>query len=237
MKNNKLLWGIAGIIILVIGGVLVLGLKKSNREAKEQSYVEQAQSGNIPGAKTSSRNNKKINIVGSIKPGEEKEIVFMMHDYSTVSKDTHDLEAQKKQRKPLQGKITTRLKEVGSLKELDSLHKARGDYQYYYVIYEIKGNSSNPKGNTIHPQTAEETGWDPAPQFVVYQDGKTKYPSSVYRRSILRAKNYEAPLFTPDFNQEKWQIMAAGWKLNSKPTILFKYISPDGKANYLKVED
>ena len=82
-----------------------------------------------------------------------------------------------------------------------------------------------------------QTGWDPAPQFVMIEDGDDNYPSSSYSRPLLQSLGYDASLSGPDFTEE--EVWVAVWKVEegSTPQIALKYIDMDGKAHYLEFEE
>jgi len=180
----------------------------------------------------------KVAFSGTIGKNEEKFITFMMHDYKDAPKDAKTLQETKDALIPLEGNIDIRIVEIGETKEIDLTHKASEGKVLKYIIYEIKGRSDNPDGNTIHPSQVYETGWDPAPQFVNIVDSDDKYASSSYSRPLLKAKDYDAPLGGPEFTTAEWQPAANVWNVSEKDDLVlaFKYIDMSGEEKFLEVQ-
>jgi hypothetical protein len=61
--------------------------------------------------------------------------------------------------------------EIGRTDQTDDVHQASEGKEFYYIVYEYLGDENNPNSLTIHPRSMNETGWDPAPQFVIMKDG------------------------------------------------------------------
>jgi len=161
-----------------------------------------------------------------------------MYDYSDVPQNVHSFTEIKKYRKPLKGKGSFRIKEIGETKEIDKFHQAKEGKVLRYIIFEFKGDSNNPAGNKIHPFHFSETGWDPAPQFVAILNGKEKYASLYYQRAMLKKKGYQAPLGGLELTRSEWTPQVTVWQMEEKEKVTFalKYIAPGGNPHYLKVK-
>jgi uncharacterized lipoprotein YehR (DUF1307 family) len=183
--------------------------------------------------------NAKISYSRSISKDEEIDIEFMMHDYAETPKDPKDLQETKDALIPLKGKVSIKIKEIGTTEEIDKYNKAGEGKTYQYIIYEFKGDASNPDSNTIHPSKLNETGWDPAPQFVTIINGEDDYPGSYWENDLLIAKGYDKIRLSTDFTVSEWITKAAVWEVDKKdkPEYAFKFISTEDETVYYEVSD
>jgi hypothetical protein len=182
--------------------------------------------------------NKTINFIRTVKKGEIINIKYRLRDYKDVSNKNQSLKAVESNLINLSGEASFRIKEIGQTTKLDSIHKAKGDKTYYYVIYEFKGSSETPTSKTIHPGSLFETGWDPAPALVIITtDNKPHYPSSA--NSWLFAKK-QGLIKSLDIklNNGQMETTAAVWNIdqNEKPVLALKYVDLRGEIKYIKIE-
>jgi hypothetical protein len=248
MDNKTLIIILVAGVALVGGGIFVWqkgkgqeelkgfeGLENLTGEEQAEKVLEEAQktleeqTGGQEGA---------ISFEKTIGKDEEVTVKFMMHDYSNVPDDPESLQETKESLIPLEGQASFKVKEVGTVDEIDEFHQAGEGKTFHYIIYEFKGDASNPKGATIHPTMLAETGWDPAPQFVTIVDGDDKYPSSGYAHGLLTLKGYDVPIVSNvNFTTTEWSIQAAVWKVDqgTTPTYAFKYIDTAGNPRYFKL--
>lgn len=228
MGNKRIL------IIAIAGIVLIVGiyfLVKGNK-GSEDTVLENAQ-GTL---EEQEGEESKISFDGSISKGEVVDVEFRFRDYKDVPDDPETTQETIDALIDLEGNVSFEIIKTGRIDQADNFHKAGEGKELYYVIYNFKGNTDNPKGNTIHPSMISQTGWDPAPQFVMIEDGDDDYASSSYSRPLLQSLGYDASLSGPDFTEE--EVWVAVWKVEegSTPQIGLKYIDMEGEAHYLEVE-
>ena len=229
MGTKKIL--IIGIIgIVLIGGIYFL--VRGNKESEDTTL------GNAQGTLEEQQGEEtKISFDGSISKGEVVDVEFRFRDYKNVSDDPETNQETIDALIDLEGNVSFEIIKTGRTDEADSFHQAGEGNELYYVIYNFKGNTDNPSGTTIRPAMISQTGWDPAPQFVMIEDGEDDYASSSYRRPLLQSLGYDASLSGPDFTEE--EVCAAVWEVEegSTPQIALKYIDMDGEAHYLEFEE
>ena len=223
--SNKHILIIAIVIIALIGGIYLLVKKKGS---SDDNVLDNAQ-------KTLEEQEVDISYDRTITEGEVVDIEFRFRDYKNVPDDPKDNQETIDALIDLEGNVSFEIMEFGRTDQADSFHQAGEGKELYYVLYNFKGNLNNPKGNTIRPAMISQTGWDPAPQFVMIEDGEDDYASSSYRRPLLQSLGYDASISGSDFNEE--EVCAAVWKVDegTTPELALKYIDMDGVAHYLKV--
>ncbi len=136
------------------------------------------------------------------------------------------------------GTISFTINEIGTLDQIDSVHSAGEGKTYYFIKYEFKGSMDNPSGSKIHPHSLDETGWDPAPQFVVVLDDATKYQSVANSHLLAQKYDYETSSFRVNFQTNEWTNYVSVWRLDKglQPTFALKYIDPNGNTKFIKVK-
>ncbi len=235
MKNKQVV--ILALVLVLLGGLFLATKKRSKLPSSktQQTALELAHKNlrELTGEK------EKSSFDGEIKKGQEVTLKFLMHDYSQVPKNAKSFQEIKEGLKPLEGQASFKVKEIGETTQVSALNKARQGKKFYYLIFEFKGDPSIPQNGLVHPQFLQETGWDPAPQFVAIINGKDHYSKSLYARSLLKSKGYNPPLGSTPLNSSEWTTQAAVWivETKSKPTLALKYIAPDKSVHYLKVKE
>lgn len=158
---------------------------------------------------------------------EEAGVTFRMRDYANAPKEYDSLSEMEAALIDMEGTVTFKPTESGSLDAIGN-DTAPDGQTFYYVLYEFKGDPSNPDSNTIHPSMSHETGWDPAPQFVMVMDGDTDYPGSYYENDLLETKNIEET--DEEFTDSEWSTQAAVWEaeVGADASFGILYTAPDG---------
>ena len=229
-------------LILILGGLVIVGgifITLKSKIAKkppletDENIVEESQKTleEMQGI------NGKISFEKTVNKGEVLEINFRFRDYKNIPQNSSSFKEIQDSLITLPGKASFKIIESGVIDKIDDFHKAHSGKSLLYLLYEFKGDASNPEGDTIHPYSLSETGWDPAPQFVIIIDGKDKYASSYYTRSMLRSKGYEAPLGGIKIAHTEWVTNAAVWEIDQDviPIVALKYIDLQGGVHYIKV--
>jgi hypothetical protein len=229
-KNTKLIITIAVVLtLLVVGGIFLFKKDKTSTD----SVLDQAQEtlDEMQGEESD------ITFDGSISQGESIDILFRFRDYANVPDDPETLQETEDALIPVEGNATIKITEIGRTDQIDEFHQASEGKELYYIVYEYIGDENNPNSLTIHPRSMNETGWDPAPQFVIIEDGDDDYSSSTYSKSLLESLGYDASSFGPDLNEEA--VWAGVWEIEEgiTPTVAFKYTDMDGVVHYVKVEE
>ena len=219
------------VVVLVLAGsiyLLVKGDKDSNEDILKNAQGTLEEQGG---------EESEISFEGTMSQGEVVDVEFRFRDYKDVPDDPETLQETEDALIPVEGSVSFEIIKTGRTDQADSFHQAGEGKELYYVIYNFKGDSDNPKGSTIRPSSISQTGWDPAPQFVMIEDGEDDYASSSYRRPLLQSLDYDASLSGPDFTEE--EVCAAVWEVEegSTPEIALKYIDMDGEAHYIEFKD
>ena len=229
-KNTKLIIISAVVILSLIGGFLLLRNSKEDKSA--DSILENAQE-TLDEMQGKDSN---ISFDSTITQGESVDIAFRFNDYSNVPDDPETLQETKDALIPVEGNASFEIIEIGRTDKTDDFHQAGEGKELYYVVYEYSGNKNNPDSVTIHPRSIDETGWDPAPQFVLIENGEDDYSSSYYSDSLLESLGYDPSFSGPDLNET--DVWANVWEIDegTTPKMALKYIDMDGGVHYLKVD-
>jgi hypothetical protein len=215
-------------IVAVIGGVLLLRKGEKSEDTtseKTQQTLEEMQG-----------QESETSVDGRISEGESIDITFRFRDYKDAPENPETLQETKDALIPVEGNATFKLIEIGRTDKTDNFHQAGEGKELYYVVYEYIGDENNPDSLTIHPRSISETGWDPAPQFVILDGNDEDYSSSSYSRSLLESLGYDASLSGPDLNET--EVWANVWEIEEglNPEIVLKYIDMDGGVHYVEVK-
>jgi hypothetical protein len=230
-KNTKLII-ISGVVLLsIIGGFLFL--RNGKEDKSTDSVLENAQEtlDEMQGEES------EISFESSITQGESVDITFRFSDYSDVPDDPETLQETKDALIPIEGSASFEIIEIGTTDQADNFHKAGEGKELYYVIYEYSGDENNPNSVTIHPRSLNETGWDPAPQFVLIEDGEDDYSSSSYSDPLLESLGYDPSFSGPDLNET--DFWANVWEIDegTTPQMALKYIDMEGTPHYIEVKE
>jgi len=165
---------------------------------------------------------------------EEVPFEFRLRDYKDVPKDVQSFEGIEKALITLTGKATIKVKKFGSQDKL-KLTEAKQGKTYYYALYDFKGSSTNPKGNSIQPTVLGQTGWDPAPALVLIIDGQEKVSSNPL--FLLQALNIPID-YHHELTRDDWISYAGQWQADKglQPVLAIKYYDPQGNKKYIKIE-
>ena len=228
--SNKQVLIIAIVIIALIGGVYSLVKKKGS---SDDNVLDNAQKT----LEEQEGEEEDISYDRTIIEGEVVDIEFRFRDYKDVPDDPETVQETIDTLIPVKGNVSFEIMELGRTDKADNFHQAGEGKELYYVLYNFKGSEDNSDSLTLHPMSISETGWDPAPQFVMIENGEYDYASSSYRRPLLQSLGYDASLSGPDFNEE--EVCAAVWKVDegTTPELALKYIDMEGDVHYLKVEE
>ena len=231
IKNNPKLIIILSIVVIisVVGGVFLF-----NKERKSaDSVLEETQKtlDEMQGEES------EISFDGSFSEGENIDITFRFRDYSNVPDDPETLAETEEALILVEGKAGFKIVEIGTIDKIDNFHQAGEGKELYYVVYEYKGNENNPDSVTIHPSSISETGWDPAPQFIIIDNGEDDYSSSYYSRSLLEFLGYDALLSGPDLNEEDVWVNVWEVDYSTIPQLALKYTDMSGDVHYIEVEE
>lgn len=230
-KNTKLII-ISGVVLLsLIGGFLFLRNRKEDEST--DSALENAQEtlDEMQGEES------EISFESSITQGESVDVIFRFSDYSDVPDDPETLQETKDALIPIEGSASFEIIEIGTTDQADDFHQAGEGKELYYVIYEYSGDENNPDSVNIHPRSLNETGWDPAPQFVLIENGEDDYSSSSYSDPLLESLGYDPSFSGPDLNET--DVWANVWEVEegTTPQMALKYMDIDGKAHYIEVKE
>jgi len=230
-KNSKLIIILAVVLILsVLGGIFLLRNKKE--DTSSDSVLEKTEET----LEEMSGEESEISYDGDISVGEDIDIVFRFRDYANTPDNPETVQETKDALVPVEGKATISLIKVGTTDKTDNFHQADEGKELYYVVYEYIGDTNNPDSLTIHPRSIDETGWDPAPQFVILEDGEEDYGSSYYSDSLLESLGYDSST-DPDLNESGFWANVWEVEEDSKPEVVFKYIDMEGEIHYLEVKE
>lgn len=229
MKKN---YSKTTIMMLAIALVLFMGAGCNQSEDNDvvdesQKTLEEksGQAGDISYEKTAGFN-------------EEIDINFRMRDYKDAPDDYNSIDEMRETLIDLEGKATIKVLDIGTTKEIGKIKKAAEGKTFVYVIYEITGAEKNQTSLTIQPRRHDQTGWDPAPQFVTIIDGEDDYGTFSSEDILLEANGYEGEFGGIEFNQNETKQAAANWQIdeNQDYYIALKYIDMDGNSKYIKIE-
>lgn len=215
-------------VVIAIVTVVVFSKEKTNSDSaleKGQDTLEEMQG-----------EESEIALDGSISEGESVDITFRFRDYKDVPDDPETLQETKDSLIPVEGNATIEIIEIGTTDKADNFHKAGEGKELYYIVYEYKGNKNNPNSLTIHPRALDETGWDPAPQFIIIDNGDEDYSGSYHSDAILKSLEYDSALLDPELNESGYWSNVWEIEENLTPEVVFKYIDMQGEVHYLEVQ-
>lgn len=213
-------WKIAVFPLLLLTGSFFSGCLPTG-QADIRSQAAAPQTENIAYEKTVNLN-------------DEVDISFRLRDYKDVPDNYTSLSDIEKYLIDLSGKASFKVKEFGHMDEADGASAISG-MTFYYAVFEFKGDQMNPFGDTIHPDTIQQTGWDPAPQLVLIINDKPFYQNA-YRTEVSRAKKIPIQ-YNVDVNQKDWITDVATWiqSKSAQPTLALKYVDTQGNIKYVKI--
>jgi hypothetical protein len=167
--------------------------------------------------------------------GEEAEVNFRMRDYKNLPRRANLPAVCESGVKDLIGKVALRVWEIGKVDKLGEFVAKEG-MTYYYAIYDYKGSEFNPKGQTIEPSRADQTGLDWAPQIVAIIGEKEKCMGE-YNNELKRERGLG--LTEASMGSSEWTTQAAVWyeAKNDKAVWAIKYIDPTGKIKYIGIKE
>jgi len=230
-KKSKLIIIVVVVLMLsILGGIFLLRNKKE--DTSTDSVLENAQQT----LEETQGEEGVISFDSTISEGESIDVTFRFRDYSETPENPETLQETQDALIPLEGNANFKIIEIGKTDKADDFHQAGEGKELYYVVYEYAGDENNPDSITIHPRSINETGWDPAPQFVLIEDGEDDYSSSYYSDSLLESLGYDSST-DPDLNESGF--WANVWEIDAgeDPTVVLKYIDMSGVDHYIKVQN
>jgi len=165
---------------------------------------------------------------------EAFDIKFRLRDYENAPKDYETFAELEAALVSLIGNLSFKVTEIGTIDKINDYTVAAEGKTFYYFLFEFKGDTDNPESLTIHPRNIDESGWDPAPQFVAIMNGEDKRPSISRSNNLMLVRDIDSP---NEFTVDSWLPYAAVWELpvDAQPIYALKFIDPDGVTTFIKV--
>jgi len=167
--------------------------------------------------------------------GEEVAVNFRMRDYRATPKKMNLPARCEKGVEEMTGKVNFRIKEIGQVDKIGDFVSKEG-MTYYYVVFEVKGDSNNPKGENVEPAKIGQRGLDWAPQLVMIKNGEERCQGG-YNNEFARERGIE--IKEGGWREEEWLTQTATWyeERGGLTILAIKYIDKQGKAKYIKVSN
>ncbi len=234
-KNQKLALTAAAVIMVVAGlGPVVYFGGESARQAAVKPSAPAAAPVKL---KDFAGEPVQVQYERTVGLNQPIEVSFRFRDYSNLPADFGSAADLDRLLRPLSGQARFTVKEFGTLDQIDQFNKAGDGDTYYYALFDFAGNTGNPAGPKIHPNSIQESGWDPAPQLVIIADGKMAYQDVPATLKLDRARGLVEARYV-DLSQPKVNPLGAIWP-NAKgyaPDLALRYIDQAGAVKFIRIE-
>ncbi len=171
----------------------------------------------------------------TVRVGEEVAVNFRMRDYRATPKKMNLPARCERGVEEITGEVSFRIKEIGQVDKIGDFVSKEG-MTYYYVIFEIKGDINNPKGEKVEPAKTGQRGLDWAPQLVMIKNGEERCQGG-YNNEFAREREIE--IKEGGWREEEWLTQTATWyeERGGLTILAIKYTDKQGKAKYIKVSN